>query len=144
MLFVCLIDSPLQMMRNVLYFVLKAFFRSQDIWVFITTFWSSRKNSLIRKKRLTSKFMTSQPGLQTMAIHILFNISQSQDNHTMKLVQLIKYNKRNIFLQKSCGKWGRETIPDLFYFLKKLNMRSKQVVCSLVSIYCNSPQLAIQ
>ena len=31
-----------------------------------------------------------------------------------------------------------------FYFLKKLDMRSKQVVCSLVSIYSDSPQLAIQ
>ena len=30
---------------------------------------------LIRKIRLNSKFMTSQPGLQTIAIHILPNIS---------------------------------------------------------------------
>ena len=28
------------------------------------------------------------------------HISQSKDNLTMKLSQLIKYNKRNIFLQK--------------------------------------------
>ena len=43
--------------------------------------------------------MTSQPGLQTIAIHILSNISQSKDNQTMKIEQLIEYN-RNIFLQK--------------------------------------------
>ena len=48
--------------------------------------------------------MTSQPGLQTIAIHILPNISQSKDNKTMKFGQLIEYNKRNIFLQKLCGK----------------------------------------
>ena len=60
--------------------------------------------------------MTSQPGLQTMAIHILFNISQSQDNHTMKLVQIIEYNKRNIFLQKSCGKWGGRLFQTSFIF----------------------------
>ena len=53
--------------------------------------------------------MTSQPGLQTIAIHILPNISQSKGNQTMKFGQLIEYNKINIFLQKLCGKWGRET-----------------------------------
>ena len=44
--------------------------------------------------------MTSQPGLQKIAIHILHNISQSKGNQTMKLGQLIEYKKRNIFLQK--------------------------------------------
>ena len=59
--------------------------------------------------------MTSQPGLQTIAIHIFPNISQSKDkqylnisqskgNQTMKFGQLIEYNKRNIFLQKLCRK----------------------------------------
>ena len=48
--------------------------------------------------------MTSQPGLQTIAIQIVSNISQSKGNRTMKLGQLIEYNKRNIFLQKLCGK----------------------------------------
>ena len=48
--------------------------------------------------------MTSQPGLQTIAIPILPNISQSKDNQKMKFSQLIEYSKRNIFLQKLCGK----------------------------------------
>ena len=48
--------------------------------------------------------MTSQSGLQTVAIHILSNISQGKDNQTMKLGQLIEYNKTNIFLQKLCGR----------------------------------------
>ena len=52
--------------------------------------------------------MTSQPGLQTIAIHILSNISQSKDNQTMKIEKLIEYN-RNIFLQKLCRKGGKET-----------------------------------
>ena len=47
--------------------------------------------------------MTSQPGQQTIAIHILPNISQIKDNQTMKLSQLKKYNKRKIFLEKLCG-----------------------------------------
>ena len=68
------------------------------------TFWLGKKNGLIIKISLTSKFMTSQPGLQTIAIHILPNISQSKGNQTMKFGQLIEHNRRNIFLQKLCGK----------------------------------------
>ena len=63
--------------------------------------------------------MTSQPGLQTVAIHILLNISQSKDNQKVKFRKLIEYKKRNIFLKKSCGKWGRELVPDLSLFFKK-------------------------
>ena len=48
--------------------------------------------------------MASQPGLQTIAIHILPNISQSKVNQTMKFGQLIEHNRKNIFLQKLCGK----------------------------------------
>ena len=58
------------------------------------------------KIMLISKFMTSQPGEQTITIHILSNISPCQ---AMKFSQVIEYNKKNIFLQKSCRKLGRET-----------------------------------
>ena len=65
--------------------------------------------------------MTSQPGLQTIPMHILPNISQSKDNQTKKFGQFIKYNKKNIFLQKLCRKWGRETSSrPLFIFSKSL------------------------
>ena len=53
--------------------------------------------------------MTSQPGLQTIAIHILPNISQSKGNQTMKFGQLIEYYKKNIFFQNLCRKWVKET-----------------------------------
>ena len=48
--------------------------------------------------------MTSQPGVQTIAIQILPNISQSKGNQTMKFGQVIEYDMRNIFLQKICRK----------------------------------------
>ena len=48
--------------------------------------------------------MTSQRGLQTIAIYILLNISQSKGNQTMKSGQLIECNKANDFLHKLCGK----------------------------------------
>ena len=48
--------------------------------------------------------MTLQPGQQTTVIHILSNISRSKDSQKMKFGQLIKYNMRNIFLEKSFAK----------------------------------------
>ena len=68
------------------------------------TFSSYRKNGLIRKIRLISKFMTSQPDLQKTIIHVLPNMAQSKDNQIMKFSQLMEYNMRNIFLQKSSRK----------------------------------------
>ena len=44
--------------------------------------------------------MTLPPGQQTVAIHILPNISQSRGNKTMKFGQLIEYNKRTKIMQK--------------------------------------------
>ena len=45
--------------------------------------------------------MVSKPGKETIAIHILFNVSGTNKNQTMKLGQLIEFNMRNIFLEKS-------------------------------------------
>ena len=46
--FICFNDSPSKMMKNA-FFYLKSFFRSQDIQIFVLTFWKCRKNRLIRK-----------------------------------------------------------------------------------------------
>ena len=46
----------------------------------------------------------SQPGLQTIAVYIIPNVSQSKYSKAMKFGQLIEYNKKNIFLQKLYGK----------------------------------------
>ena len=67
-----------------------------------------RKNDLIRKIRLISKFMMSRPGEQTIAIHILTNISRNKGNHAMKFGPLIEHSMRNIFLEKSYTKCGGE------------------------------------
>ena len=63
--------------------------------------------------------MASQPGEQTIAIHILPNILRSKGNQIMKLCQLIEYNKRKIFLQTLCRKLGRETSPRPLFIFKK-------------------------
>ena len=55
--------------------------------------------------------MTSQPGQQTIAIHILPNISRTKGNQAMKFGQLIEYNMRNIFIGRSYTKCAGETFP---------------------------------
>ena len=63
--------------------------------------------------------MTSQSGLQTIAIHILPNISQSKDNQTMKFGQLIEYNKKIFFSKNHSENETMKLVPDLFSFFKK-------------------------
>ena len=55
--------------------------------------------------------MTSQPGKQAIAMHILPNISRRKYSPTMKLGQSREHNMRNIFLRKSYAKFGGKTIP---------------------------------
>ena len=55
----------------------------------------------------------------TIKMHILPNISRNKENQIMKFGQVMEYS-RNIVLQGSCRKWGRETNSrPLFEFLKK-------------------------
>ena len=42
--------------------------------------------------------MSSHPGKQTIAIHVLPNTTKSKGKQSMKYVQLIKYNMRTIVL----------------------------------------------
>ena len=112
-------EIPLKIMKYVFYCTLKDLFVLK-IFKFCLSVLDIYENSLIRKKRLISKFMTSQVGKQTIAIYILPNISRSKGNQTMKSGQLIKYNMRKIFLQNSYTKCGVETIPRRFS--KKLNL----------------------
>ena len=58
--FICFNENPLKTMKNASYFILKALF---VLKIFkLSTFWSCRKNGLIRKTSLTAKLMASQPG----------------------------------------------------------------------------------
>ena len=52
--------------------------------------------------------MTSQPGEQTIAIHIMSNISRSKGNQAIKFGQLLEYNMRNIFVEKLYTKCAGE------------------------------------
>ena len=63
---------------------------------------------------LTLKFMTSKPGVQTIAIDILPNISQSKGDRTMKFCWLIEHNKKNTFLKNYAENEAERLVPDLF------------------------------
>ena len=62
--------------------------------------------------------MTSQPGQQTIVIHILSNILRSKGNQTMQFGRLIECNMRNIFVEKSYTKCGGGTSPRSFSKIK--------------------------
>ena len=63
--------------------------------------------------------MASMTGQQTITMHILPNISKSESNQAMKLGQSIEHRERKNFLQKSCGKWDRETNSRPLFGCKK-------------------------
>ena len=103
-----LIESPLKMMKNAFHFILKAL-SILKIFKFLSRhFGHVWKTAWLKRLKLTWKFMTSQPGLQAIAIPILLNISQSKGSQTMKFGQSAEYHKWNIFLQILCRKWGKE------------------------------------
>ena len=82
----------------------------------------------------------SQPGEQTIAIHILPNISKSKGSQAMKFGQLIEYNMRNIFVEKSYTKCAGETIPRPLSKKSKLSISLDQqckVLNSLFLLYAN-------
>ena len=54
------------------------------------------------------------------------NISSSEGNQAMKFGQLIVYNMRNIFLEKSYTKCGRKTISRPFSKKSKLSISLDQ------------------
>ena len=70
--------------------------------------------------------MTSQPGQQIIAIHILPNISRSKDKQIMEFRQIIECNMGNIFLEKSYAKCDEETSPKPVSEKLKLNISLDQ------------------
>ena len=93
---------------------------------------------MIRKIRLISNFLKSQPGKQTITMHILPYISRDKGNQTMKFGPIIGYNMRDIFLKKSYTKYDRKTIPRPFSKKTKLRISVDQqpnVLYSLLLLY---------
>ena len=127
-------ESPLKIMKNAFYFTLKVFSFSRYL-TFCLDFLIMQKNGLIMKIRSATKFMTSQPRKQTIAIHILQYISRNKDKQTMKFGQLIECNMRNIFFQKSYIKCAGDTSPRPFSKKSKLSISLDQQPKVLQSLF---------
>ena len=77
---------------------------------------------------------------QTIAIYVLPSISRSTGNQTMKFDQLIEYNMRTIFLEKSYTKCHGESIPRPFSKRSKLciSLDQQSKVLQFVFILCQT------
>ena len=77
--------------------------------------------------------MTSSIGKRIITIPIFPNVSRSKDNRTVKFGQLMKYNVRNIFLEKLHTTWAGESSLDLFRKKLKLSIsldQQTEILCS--------------
>ena len=72
--------------------------------------------------------MISQPGKQTIVIHVLPNILSNKDNQAIKFSQLREYNMKSIFLEKPYTKCGGETSPRPFSRKLKLSISLDQLI----------------
>ena len=108
-------ERTAKMMKNAFCFTWKALFVLK-IFEFLSWLFGRRE---------ISKFMTSKPGKQTIAIHILLYISRSKNNQAAKFSQLID-NMRKILLEKSYPKCGGETSPKLLSKKSKLSISLNQ------------------
>ena len=66
--------------------------------------------------------MASQTGKQIITIHILFNITKSKCNQTMKFGQLIEYNMKKVLLEQSSQNVAGKDSPWHFYEKSKLSI----------------------
>ena len=101
------------MVKNAFYFTLKALLVVQKLnflsWIF----------GHVEKTAWLEKYDQFQNLWHHDLINkqLQYNMPQLKGNHTVKFGLSVQHNKRNIFLQKSCRKWGREsTSRPLFVF----------------------------
>ena len=83
--------------------------------------------------------MTSQPGKQTVVIHVLPSILRNKDNQAIKFGQLKKYNMKNISPEKPYTKCGGETSSRPFSEKLKWSISlNQQFEFLFSSLYCIS------
>ena len=127
-------ESPFKMMKNAFYFTLKVLFVLKIFRFFVLTFGHVEKQ-LDQKDKVNFKICDVTNLKQTIAIHVLPNISRSKSNQTMIFGQLIEYKMRNIFLEKSYTKCDGETTPRPFSKKLKLSISLDQQSKVLYSLF---------
>ena len=112
------IESPLKFMKNAFYFMLKALF-VLEIFTFLSWSFGYVEKHLDEKVMVNFEIYDVTNWITNNHNTNSSNISGSKGNQAIKFGQLINYSVRNIFLQKSCRKWDRETsFRPLFVSLK--------------------------
>ena len=94
------------------------------------------RKGLIKKMKVNFKFYDVTAWLKNNCNTHIAQILKSKGNQTMTFAQLIEYNWRTIFLEKSCTKCGRENGPRPFSGKLKLSISLDQWSKNLVSFYC--------
>ena len=62
----------------------------------------------------------------------------------MKFGQLIEHPRGIFFFENYAENEAEKPVPGRFLFFKKALYKLKQVVCTLISLYFDSPQISIQ
>ena len=101
-------ESPLKMMKNAFYSILKAL-SFLKIFKFLYSIFDHIEKRLVQKDMVNFKYMT-------------LSLSQEESNQKIKLGQLIEYKMRKIFLEKSYIRCGDEIITRLFSKMSKLSV----------------------
>ena len=102
--------KPFKMMKNPFYFVLKVLF-VLEIFKFLSWLFDCVEKRLDKKAQVNSK-MYDATGYTTSNYNTCMSItSRNKGNQAMKFGQLIEYNTKNIFLQKSYTKCVEEASP---------------------------------
>ena len=115
------IKNPLKMMKNAFYFMLKALF-FLEIPTFLSWIFGCAEKRLDVKVLVDFKVYGVINWITINHNTPSTNISISKgNNQAMKFGQLINYSVRNVFLQRSCRKCGREaSYRPFFVFWKAL------------------------
>ena len=100
-------------MKNAFHFTLKALF-VLEMFNFLSWLFGLDEIQLDYKDNINFKIYDVTT-YESIAIHMLNNISRITGNQTRKFGQLIEYNMRNNFLEKSYTKYGWEIIPKPFF-----------------------------
>ena len=108
-------------MKNTFYFTSKALF-ILEILKFLSWLFGYLAKRLDSKDKVNFKIYDVTAWLTNSCNTHIAQYVEKQKNQTMKFGQLIEYNMRNNFLEKSHTKCGGETSPRLFSEKLKLSI----------------------
>ena len=103
----------LKMTKNAFYFTSK-YLKIFKIINFLFWLFGHVAKRFHQKDKVNFKFCDVTASSTKSVIHILLSILRKKGNQTMKFGQLIQYNMRNTFLEKSYRECGGETGPRPF------------------------------